>query len=108
MVRDRLRAWPLAAVHITEIRVLSIAAIHRKAEVRTLELRIAAHGDEVDLAFEWLDKAEKHKDTGLTDILNEHLFSNLYEDPRWLPFLERIGYASAQLSSIKFKVTLPN
>ena len=69
---------------------------------------IFAYRNEVDLAFEWLDKAEKYKDTGLTDIINEHLFSNLHEDPRWLPFLERIGYAPAQLATIEFKVTLPN
>jgi TolB-like protein/Tfp pilus assembly protein PilF len=69
---------------------------------------IFAYRNEVDLAFEWLDKAEKYKDTGLTDIINEHLFSNLHEDPRWLPFLERIGYAPAQLATIEFKVTLPD
>ena len=68
---------------------------------------IFAYRNEVDLAFEWLDKAEEYKDTGLTDIINDHLFSNLHEDPRWLPFLERIGYAPAQLATIEFKVTLP-
>ena len=68
---------------------------------------IFAYRNEIDLAFEWLDKAEEYKDTGLTDIMNEHLFSNLHEDPRWLPFLERIGYAPAQLATIEFKVTLP-
>ena len=68
---------------------------------------IFAYRNEVDLAFEWLDKAEEYKDTGLTDIINEHLFSNLHDDPRWLPFLERIGYAPAQLATIEFKVTLP-
>ena len=68
---------------------------------------IFAYRNEVDLAFEWLDKAEQYKDTGITDIMNEHLFSNLHDDPRWLPFLERIGYAPAQLATIEFKVTLP-
>lgn len=69
---------------------------------------IFAYRNEVDLAFEWLDKAEEYKDTGLTDIINEHLFFNLHEDPRWLPFLERLGYAPAQLATIEFKVvTLP-
>jgi len=40
------RNWPLAAVHITENLVFSMAAIHRKAEVRTLKLRIAAIGQQ--------------------------------------------------------------
>jgi hypothetical protein len=35
--------WPLAAVDITEIHVFSMAAIHRKAEVCILELRITAN-----------------------------------------------------------------
>lgn len=69
---------------------------------------IFAYRNEVDLAFEWLDKALEYKDTGLTDIINEKLFSNLHEDPRWLPFLERLGYAPAQLATIEFKVALPN
>ncbi|MDH4020409.1 MAG: hypothetical protein OEU84_12500 [Xanthomonadales bacterium] len=68
---------------------------------------ILAYRNEVDQAFEWLDKAVKYKDTGLTDISNEHLFSNLHDDPRWLSFLERIGFAPAQIANIEFKVTLP-
>jgi hypothetical protein len=35
------------------------------------------------------------------------MFSNLYEDPRWLPFLERIGRSPAQLAAIEFEVKLP-
>ena len=66
-----------------------------------------AYRNEIDRAFKWLDKAEEYKDTGLTDILNEQLFSNLHNDPRWLQFLERIGYSPAQLASIEFKVELP-
>jgi hypothetical protein len=34
-------------------------------------------------------------------------FGKLYADPRWLPFLESIGYASEQLAAIKSEVTLP-
>ncbi|HXS03428.1 MAG TPA: hypothetical protein VN731_03075, partial [Rhodanobacter sp.] len=28
-------------------------------------------------------------------------------DPRWLPFLRKIGYAPEQLAKIQFTVTLP-
>jgi hypothetical protein len=37
----------------------------------------------------------------------EPLFGNIKKDPRWLPFLRRIGKAPEQLAPIKFKVTLP-
>ena len=66
-----------------------------------------AYRNEVDRAFEWLDKTEEYKDTGLTDILNERLFSNLHDDPRWPLFLESIGKSPERLAAIEFEVTLP-
>ena len=66
-----------------------------------------AYRNEVDRAFEWLTKAEEYGDTGLTDILNERLFSNLHNDPRWPLFLESIGKSPEQLAAIEFEVTLP-
>jgi hypothetical protein len=38
--------WPEAVVYITEFHVFSMAAIRRKAEVRVLELCIAAPAQE--------------------------------------------------------------
>jgi len=35
------------------------------------------------------------------------LDDNIHSDPRWLPFLRKIGKAREQLAQIKFKVTLP-
>jgi TolB-like protein/Tfp pilus assembly protein PilF len=68
---------------------------------------ILAFRGEADRAFEWLDKAVEYKDSGLAVILNEVLFSNIFDDPRWLPFLESIGKSPEQLAAIEFKVTLP-
>jgi len=68
---------------------------------------VLAFRDESDRAFEWLDKAVEYGDPGLMEIQVENLFSNLYDDPRWLLFLERIGKSPAQLAAIKFKVVLP-
>ena len=62
---------------------------------------------EADRAFEWLDKAVAYHDTGLTDTTVEWTFSNLHRDPRWLPFLRKIGQAPEQLAAIKFDVKLP-
>lgn len=69
---------------------------------------VLAYRGEADRAFEWLDKAVQYKDGGLLGILGEHLFSNIHDDPRWLPFLESIGKSPGQLAAIEFKVTLPN
>ncbi len=68
---------------------------------------ILAYRGEADRAFEWLAKAVEDKNAGLANILGERLFSNIHDDPRWLPFLERIGKSPEQLAAIEFKVTLP-
>jgi TolB-like protein/Tfp pilus assembly protein PilF len=60
-----------------------------------------------DKAFEWLDKAIAYKDPGLGEIVPDNLFANIRSDPRWLPFLRKIGSAPEQLAKIQFKVTLP-
>ena len=68
---------------------------------------VLAYRGESDRAFEWLDKSVQLQDPGLPEILREPLFAKLHDDPRWLPFLERIGYSPEQLAAIEFKVTLP-
>jgi tetratricopeptide (TPR) repeat protein len=62
---------------------------------------------EADKAFEWLDKAIEYHDTGLGEIVPQNLFDKIHADPRWLPFLRKIGKAPEQLAKIEFKVTLP-
>jgi TolB-like protein len=62
---------------------------------------------EADKAFAWLDKAIEYQDPGIGDIVVENLFDNIHTDPRWLPFLRKIGRAPEQLAKIEFKVTLP-
>jgi len=63
----------------------------------------AFRGD-ADKAFEWLDKAVQYQDGGLSEIVAENLFDNIHSDPRWLPFLRKIGKAPEQLAKIQFKV----
>ena len=62
---------------------------------------------DADQAFEWLDKALEYHDPRLTDIVTENLFDKIHSDPRWLPFLRKIGKAPDQLAKIKFNVALP-
>ena len=66
-----------------------------------------AHRRKPDDAFEWLEKARQGRDQALPQVLTEPLLDPLHDDPRWLPFLRKIGYAPEQLAKIEFKVTLP-
>ncbi len=59
---------------------------------------------DADKAFEWLDKAVTYQDPGLSEIVTENLFDKIHSDPRWLPFLRKIGKAPDQLAKIEFKV----
>jgi TolB-like protein/Tfp pilus assembly protein PilF len=68
---------------------------------------VLAYKDEADRAFEWLDKAVGYADTGLAEIVTQPLFENIYDDPRWLPFLESVGKSPSQLDPIRFDVILP-
>jgi adenylate cyclase len=68
---------------------------------------VYAFRGEADKAFEWLDKAVQDQNPGLLHVAVENLFDNIHSDPRWLPFLRKIGRAPEQLAKIQFKVTLP-
>jgi len=67
---------------------------------------LLAYRGEIDRSFEWLEKAVVFKSPP-DWIATRMWFANLYDDPRWLPFLERIGRSPAQLEAIGFEVTLP-
>jgi len=62
---------------------------------------------EADQAFEWLDKAIASNDPGITEIAVEPLFASLHDDPRWMPFVRKVGRAPEQLAAIDFEVALP-
>jgi len=68
---------------------------------------ILAWRGETDRAFEWLDKAVEYHDTGLVEIPDEPMFANIKDDPRFLPFLRKLGKAPEQLAAIKFDIALP-
>jgi TolB-like protein/lipoprotein NlpI len=68
---------------------------------------VYAYRGEADKAFEWLARAVEVGDSGLSEIVTEPMFDQVHADPRWLPFLRKIGKAPEQLAKIEFKVTLP-
>lgn len=68
---------------------------------------VYAYRGEADSAFAWLEKAVEYGDSGLSGIATEPLFDHIHSDPRWLPFLRKIGKAPEQLEKIPFRVRLP-
>jgi tetratricopeptide (TPR) repeat protein len=51
-----------------------------------------ARRDEIDQAFEWLEKSRLFHDTGTIQTKVHPLLKNLHEDPRWPRLLAKIGY----------------
>jgi hypothetical protein len=84
----------------------SLIAKYEKAAPFNIAYDYAVCGD-ADEAFEWLDKSFADKDPGLTEVVGDNLLANIHSDPRWLPFLRKIGMAPETLAKIEFKVTLP-
>jgi TolB-like protein/Tfp pilus assembly protein PilF len=66
-----------------------------------------AYRDEIDRAFEWLYKAADLRESTLAGVPSDIWLKNLHDDPRWLPFLRKIGKAPEQLAAIKFELKVP-
>ena len=66
---------------------------------------VFAYAGDVDAAFQWLRKSVSEEEGGF--IPQVPLLASLRDDPRWLPLLEEMGKAPAQLDVIKFDVKLP-
>ncbi|MCM2313478.1 MAG: tetratricopeptide repeat protein [Steroidobacteraceae bacterium] len=60
-----------------------------------------------DAAFAALDRAALIRDPSLASVLLNPSFDRVRDDPRWQPFLRKVGFAPEQLARIEFKVTLP-
>ena len=68
---------------------------------------IYARSGQLDAAFEWLEKSAAAHDQLISSVAVEPLLDRLHDDPRWLPFLRKVGYAPEQVAKIEFKVKLP-
>jgi TolB-like protein/DNA-binding winged helix-turn-helix (wHTH) protein/Tfp pilus assembly protein PilF len=62
---------------------------HEQAAYQIAE--VYAFRGEADKAFEWLAIARSHKDAGLAAIKGDPLLKNLYKDPRYAAFLQKMG-----------------
>jgi TolB-like protein/DNA-binding winged helix-turn-helix (wHTH) protein/lipoprotein NlpI len=67
---------------------------------------VQAYRGDADRTFEWLDQAFVDQE-GFSEILGEVLLSNVHSDPRWIPFLRKIGKAPEQLATIRFEAMPP-
>jgi hypothetical protein len=88
----------------------ALAELIKKYE-KTMAFHIAAvqaFRQDANRAFEWLNKAVQNHDPMLGATAAYPMLANIRADPRWLPFLRRIGMALEQLAAIKFDVTVPN
>jgi adenylate cyclase len=56
---------------------------------------VYAWRNEPDNAFKWLEAAYEYRDPGLGNLLPDRLFTNIHFDPRWEPFIEKIGLLDA-------------
>ena len=56
-------------------------------------VQVHAYRGEMDLAFQWLDRAAATHDSGLVFTRADPLLANLHADPRWDRFLSRAGLA---------------
>ncbi|MEX2123650.1 MAG: tetratricopeptide repeat protein [Woeseia sp.] len=70
--------------------------------------QVHAFRGEIDAAFEWLEKDyEVAGPAGWGEWRLMLLYDNLRDDPRWQPFLQKVGASDEQLGTIPFAITLP-
>lgn len=54
---------------------------------------VYAFRNQRDEAFEWLDRAYVQRNSGLIQIKNDPLLTNLHSDPRFTAFLKKLTFA---------------
>jgi TolB-like protein len=107
------RLWYLSMVyHALGRNSESDAALHEfsakyAADAAYQIAQAHAFRGEADEAYAWLEKAREQKDPGLIEVLQERFLDRIHNDPRWLPFLRKLGKDPETLSKIEFEVTLP-
>jgi tetratricopeptide (TPR) repeat protein len=67
-----------------------IADFGDKSAFQIAEL-CAWFGD-ADRAFEWLERGYTARDPGMNNTLHDPMLRSLHRDPRWQPFLDKMGF----------------
>ena len=69
-----------------------VGLIEKGAELMAYQIAMAyAFRGEINNAFDWLERAYDKRDSGLAHMLVDPLVVNLHSDPRWEPFLDKMG-----------------
>jgi tetratricopeptide (TPR) repeat protein len=84
----------------------ALIADHQLGGAYNIAVLLAWRG-EMDLAFDWLEKALEYNDSGLTEITVEPFAESLRKDPRWESFATKAGLSRQQLDAIEFDVKPP-
>jgi tetratricopeptide (TPR) repeat protein/TolB-like protein len=63
---------------------------HRQDAAYQVAELLAFRGD-VDGSFEWLDRAYRQRDAGMSELKGNYFLGNLRDDARWLELLEKLG-----------------
>lgn len=81
--------------HAMRRREESDAAVHALTTKFSSEMpfqiaEVQAYRGDLDLAFEWLERARALRDTGFLEMKGDPLLRNLERDPRYRPFLRKM------------------
>ena len=52
---------------------------------------VYAYRSDPDKAFEWLERAYKQRDPGVVLAATDPMLRPMHSDPRWQPFLQKMG-----------------
>lgn len=74
---------------------------------RILIAQVLAFMGENDEAFKWIALGIENDSWRIVELNTSILLSNLYDDPRWITLLEKLGKSPMQLAAIEFEVSLP-
>ena len=83
-----------AAYHALGRKVQSAAALEQLGELPMhayLTAQANAYCGNVDLAFEWLERAYKQRNAGLSQMKFQPMLRTLHGDPRWPLFMKKMG-----------------
>jgi tetratricopeptide (TPR) repeat protein len=57
-----------------------------------------------DESFKWLDRALRERDGGVLEVRVGPLYEPMRTDPRWKPFLQRVGLSDEQVAALDFHI----
>ena len=109
--------WSLAVMsmayhalgRVAESEAVLAQLIESTDDSEILRAYVHAYRRESDQAFSLLNaEYERNGKGGFFNVAGDPLLISLHADPRWVPFLERIGRSPEQLAAINFEVTLPD